>query len=246
MGRPWVREFAAVRADLALQSLSAGAGLHRSYFDTREWLRARRERLPLERYREQGLLFIHVPKCGGSSVEAQIGTFHGHRTATYFLYADPELFARLHKAALVRNPYDRLVSGFHYLKNHARALRDRAWTAAMLDGIDDFSAFLVALEAADFRARVLHWLHFVPQWYFICDPKGRLLVDEVGRLEDFDAFAASLGRRLGQPVSSEVRAKPSRRGSYRDYFTPRGAALVREMYARDFEILGYRDDLEAG
>jgi hypothetical protein len=238
-------ETAAVRADLALQGLSARAGLHRRYFDAREWLRARTERRDLAPYRTQGVLFIHVPKCGGSSIEAQIGIFHGHRSATYFRYADPALFARLHKAALVRNPYDRLVSGFHYLKNHTTSARDQAWARATLGGIGDFAAFLGALEDPRFRTRVLHWLHFLPQWYFLCDRDGRLLVDELGRLEAFDAFAASLGRRLGLPLSAGVREKASNRGAYRAYYTPRGAALVREMYARDFEILSYEGELEA-
>ena len=235
----------AARVDEFLQSVVRGVGLHRRYFDLRESLRAKFDRLPLEPYREQGLLFIHVPKCGGSSIERQIGRSHGHRSATYFRTADPELFGEVHKAALVRNPYDRLVSGFHYLKNHTQSQRDRAWAARTLTGIDDFGAFLAALEAPDFRNRVLHWLHFLPQWYYLCDGRGRLLVDEVGRLEAFDDFAVSIGRRLGLPVTGEVQVRKSNRGAYSAYYDPRSARLVREMYAEDFEIFAYSTELEA-
>ena len=34
-------------------------------------------------------------------------------------------------------------------------------------------------------------------------------------------------------------AKPSSRGSYRDYYTPETAALVAECFADDLELFGY-------
>lgn len=236
-----VSPYTAVRADLALQGASVRLALHKRYFDARETFRAKLERLPLDPYREQGLLFIHVPKCGGSSIEAGIGTFHGHRSAPYFAHADRALFERLWKVALVRNPFDRLVSGFHYLKNHTNAPRDRQWARETLGGIPDFPAFLGALESRGFRRRVLCWLHFVPQWFFLCDAEGRLLVDHLGRLERFDAFAEAVGERVGRQIVG-IREKPSQRGDYRGYFDARTAGIVRNMYRRDFEIFGYPED----
>jgi hypothetical protein len=221
-----------------LQGAAARLGLKRHYFDLREAMRARTERMSLSRYRQQGFLFVHVPKCGGSSVEAQIGTFHGHRSAAYFTKADPALFDSVWKAALVRNPFDRLVSGFHYLKNHTTAPRDQEWARRTLRGIDDFSGFLRALEDAAFRTRVLCWLHFLPQWFYVCDRDGRILVDHVGRLEAFDAFAEEVEARVGTRIGG-VREKVSKRGDYRDYFDERTAGIVQGMYARDFEIFGY-------
>jgi hypothetical protein len=244
LGEPGVSlasPYLAVRVDLALQEASAQLGLHRRYFDLREIGRARTEQLPLGPYREQGLLFIHVPKCGGSSIEAEIGTFHGHRSATYFAHADQELFRALWKVALVRNPFDRLVSGFHYLKNHTNAPRDQRWAREVLGPIPDFFSFLRALESRRFRIRVLCWLHFLPQWFFLCDWNGRVLVDHVGHLDRFDAFSTAIGARIDRQIVGR-REKASQHDDCQKYYTERTAAIVRNMYRRDFEIFGYPED----
>ena len=240
-----VPKYPLARADLQLQNAADRFGQQKRYFDFREHLRARLDRLPLGPYEEIGVLFIHVPKCGGSSIERQIGILHGHRSAMYFRHADPELFARLCKVALVRNPYDRLVSGFHWMKNHTNGKRDRAWVRDTLGGIADFAAFLQALEDRDFRNRILRWVHFVPQWYYLCDRNGRVLVDHVGRLEEFETFAGMLGDRIGRTIANK-QARKSERGDYHSYFTEGSAAIVRDMYQRDFDIFGYAPELGQG
>ena len=132
----------AASLDIGLQAIADRVNRRRRYFDAREVARARIERLDFGRNRALGLLFVHVPKCGGSSVEAQLGIDHGHRSAVYFRAADPALFARAWKFSIVRNPYDRLVSAFHYLKNHTRSERDRAWAAEALGEAADFAGFV--------------------------------------------------------------------------------------------------------
>lgn len=229
------------RADLVLQAGAESLGMHRRYFDFRERLRARLERVPLAPYRERGLLFIHVPKCGGSSVERQIGIFHGHRSATYFRAVDPGSFSLLHKVALVRNPYARLASGFYYLKRNTTAPRDQAFARRMLAGIEDLPAFLEALEERGFRNRILHWLHFLPQWYFLCDASGRILVDHVGRLESFGDFAEHLASSVGVRIRN-ITANKSSRPREEDVFDLRGRRIVAEMYEKDFTIFGYDPD----
>lgn len=233
-------QIAAAKADILLQRAARGLGLHRRYFDAREIARARLERLDLGRNRDLGLLFVHVPKCGGSSVEDQLGVHHGHRSAVYFRAADPGLFARAWTFSIVRNPYDRLVSAFHYLKGHTFSERDRAWAAGTLGDCPDFAAFLERLAEPGFRDRVLAWLHFQPQWYYLCDAKGRLLVDEAARLEALDDFFArfnAAGR--GVTLDPGVRRRPSERAAWPDYYDATTAARVAAIYARDFEIFGY-------
>ena len=240
-------QIAAAKADILLQRAARRLGLHRRYFDAREVARTRLERLDLERNRALGLLFVHVPKCGGSSVEAQLGVFHGHRSAVYFRAADPGLFAAAWKFAIVRNPYDRLVSAFHYLKHHTRSERDRAWADAVLGPCPDFAAFAARLAEPGFRDRVLAWLHFQPQWYYLCDARGRLMVDEVARLEALDAFTQRFNA-AGHAVTldTRVRERPSARAAWPEYYDAATAATVAAIYARDFAIFGYPTAVGAG
>jgi hypothetical protein len=228
------------RIDIGLQALADRVNRRRLYYDAREVLRAKAERLDLAPNRSLGALFVHIPKCGGTSVENQIGIFHGHRSAVYFRAADRALFARVFKFTLVRNPYDRLVSGFHYLKHHTIGLLDREWAARTLGGIGDFREFAEALEDRAFARRVTAWKHFVPQWYFVCDGGGAPMVDLVGRIEDFDGFAAEVGRRSAVRLQNEVHRASARR-PWQDYYTPRAKAAVAALYREDFRAFGYAE-----
>ena len=140
----------------------------------------------------------------------------------------------------MRNPYDRLVSGFHYLKHHATAPLDREWAARTLGGIGDFRGFTEALEDRAFACRVTAWRHFVPQWYFVCDGRGAPMVDLVGRTEDFDGFVTEVGRRSAIRLRNEVHRASARR-PWQDYYTPRAKAAVAALYREDFRAFGYAE-----
>ncbi|MFO1209250.1 MAG: sulfotransferase family 2 domain-containing protein [Amaricoccus sp.] len=228
------------RADVILQRATRGVGLHRSWYDVREVARARLERRDLDANRKLGLLFVHVPKCGGSSIEAQWGFSHAHRSAVYFRAADPAFFARAWKFSIVRNPYDRLVSAFHYLKSGASPKAGRVWAADVLADVPDFAAFTRRLGERDFRERVMAWLHFQPQWYFLCDKSGKLIVDEVGRLEAYGDFIDRFNAAgHGLTLNASVRERASKHLAWPSHYDAESAGRVAALYARDFEIFGY-------
>lgn len=226
------------QVDIGLQSAAGALSLRRDYYDLREYMRGKLEAIDLEPNRRQNCLFIHIPKCGGTSVENQIGIFHGHRSVIYFRAADRALFDRAFKFGLVRNPYDRLVSGFHYLKHHTTSPLNHRWVAKNLADYDDFRGFAEALEDPAVRRRVVAWKHFVPQWYFLCDRNGGTLVDHVGKLERFDDFVAEVTRRSTLKLENEVH-RASVRAPWQDYFSERARRRVAEMYREDFRIFGY-------
>ena len=229
----------AASLDIGLQAIADRVNRRRLYYDAREYLRARAERLDLAPNRALGAIFVHVPKCGGTSVENQIGAFHGHRSAVYFRAADRALFARAFKFT-VRNPYDRLVSGFHYLKQQRANELNQAWAVRTLGGVGDFREFTEALEDRGFARRVTAWKHFVPQWSFVCDGRGAPMVDLVGRTEDFDGFVAEVGRRSAIRLRNEVHRASARR-PWQDYYTPRAKGVVAALYREDFRAFGYAE-----
>jgi hypothetical protein len=72
----------------------------------------------------------------------------------------------------------------------------------------------------------------------VADRRGHVIVNFLGRYEslhsDFDHACRCIGidADLGQ-------ANMSTRGDYRDYYTDRLAALVRDHFAEDIERFGY-------
>ena len=169
-----------------------------------------------------------------SSIEAQWGFSHAHRSAVYFRAADPAFFARAWKFSIVRNPYDRLVSAFHYLKSGASPKAGRAWAAEVLADVPDFATFAGRLGERGFRERVMTWLHFQPQWYFLCDRSGQLLVDEVGRIEAYNDFIDRFNAAgHGLTLNASVRERKSNHLDWQAYYDAETAARVAGLYARD-------------
>lgn len=207
-------------------------------------------------------MFVHVPKCGGTSIEDAIWPDRGARTAADLwagqgpddankYQADglqhlkawqireevgADVFRDYFKFAFVRNPYDKAVSQYEYMKRTRKTLRGRI-------GMADDATFAEHLRLIRGRPHP----HWDPQHTFLFDERGALLVDFVGRFERFEADAQrafdalGLGARLGGWRSVRVpHAKGGgARPSYREYYDDETREAVREMYARDLEVFGY-------
>lgn len=204
--------------------------------------------------------FIHVPKTGGSSIAyalwsfvdhvddywanrclARIGIrvnhyapvpmrkFRPHTTAADLRRnLPPGVFENLFTFAFVRNPWDLLVSYYHFLTDaagHADHVNHRRRQAARLP---DFEAY-VRYEIR--RGKI-------SQTRLVADRRGRVLVNFLGRYESLRSDFAHACRRIGIDATLG-RANASARGDYRDYYTGRLAALVRDHFAEDVERFGY-------
>ena len=63
-------------------------------------------------------IFVHIPRTGGTSVQRFFGThWQDHKDISrYAEELEPQTFASYYKFALVRNPWDRLVSDYNFQK----------------------------------------------------------------------------------------------------------------------------------
>ena len=181
-------------------------------------------------------IFIHVPKTAGSSVAQAL--FGGSRHVPYFEYerVSPRKFNRFFKFAFVRNPWDRLVSTFFFLKAGGVNQMDRRFAEENLTGYDSFAAFV---EGWLSEQNVWSWVHFKPQHYFICDADLRVRMDFVGRTENIAADFRHICRQLD--VTAEL--KWTNRGDHRpyyDYYTDTLRERVAAIYADDIALFNYR------
>lgn len=68
------------------------------------------------------LFFIHIPKCAGRSVSEIFNQRFEHFTSRYYEKEYSRFWNDSHYEVftIVRNPYDRLVSIYHYIQQHRR------------------------------------------------------------------------------------------------------------------------------
>jgi hypothetical protein len=185
-------------------------------------------------------IFIHIPKAAGISVlRSLFGSLGGaHRSARkYRLIFGDERFRDYFKFTFVRNPWDRLVSAFFFLKHGGLNAGDRRFSRRHLARFDTFGAFVRHW----LRPRNLHHtIHFVPQHEFICLRKLTIAVDFIGRFETLETDFARIAERLGiECTLDHCNPAASRRPDYRTYYDERTRAIVANVYAEDIALLDY-------
>lgn len=132
---------------------------------------------------------------------------------------------------LVRNPWDRMVSYYHWL----RAQRfDHP--AVALARVADFSGFLADPGQ---QAAIAAW----PAAAYVTTSSGAERCDLFARLERLDDDLAPFEAHLGFRVTPLARANLSdRRADWRGYYSDADAALVARLCAPDIARFGYRFD----
>jgi hypothetical protein len=181
-------------------------------------------------------IFVHIPKTAGSSVAQALCASSRH--APYFEYesTNPRKFNQYFKFSFVRNPWDRFVSTFFFLKKGGMNEMDRRFTAENLAGYDNFAAFV---EGWLNEKNIWSWIHFKPQHYFICDAGLRVRMDFVGRVESIAADFRYICERLG--VDAELKwTNSTNHRPYGEYYTDDLRDRVAAVYADDIRIFGYR------
>ncbi len=190
-------------------------------------------------------VFIHVPKTAGNSVARMLYSvpsshLSGHTPARNFRDYSPGLYANYLVFATVRHPWDRLHSAYRYLKAGGMTPADRRWAARHLSAFDNFGAFVRASQDGALRQALFSGVHFRPQTDFLCDAEGRPIVDTLVRVDDFASGMGAVCRRLSLDFAPvHLNAAPPGTDAAAEA-PPELERICFSLYARDYEVLGYR------
>ena len=182
-------------------------------------------------------IFIHINKCGGTTIDTVLGGgFRGHAKIRSYI-SRRRAFSHYFKFAFVRNPWDRMVSFYHYqLQNRWRSfptLKSRARS-----GKDDisFDEFIKTWMSKKNRGTSLN-THSCYSW--LTDFEGNLAVDFVGRFENFQQDFDFVCDKINFPRQPLLHENKSNHDHYTEYYNEETIQIVAERFAEDVEHFGY-------
>lgn len=203
-------------------------------------------------------IFVHVPKCAGSSVEqllvpersvqGEVDYEHlwgwcpkrkihlQHATAEQLL--DLELVTEsqwrdYYKFAFVRNPFDRTFSDFYWMKGQVEP-SGGFWEYIERRG--RFAPILAEPDQPRFRGD-----HLIAQNEFVC-LDGQIAVDFIGRFETLNADLDVILKKLSITRTSIPHLKKGRKRHrhYSHFYSDRMREKVGAMYETDLTMFGYQ------
>lgn len=195
---------------------------------------------------DHDLVFLAYNKAGSSSIEAALAPQRSKAWEGYARLAHPLLrselpwkhmtalqFERLfrwrpgilnaHRVAVVRNPWDRMVSVWSYQR---QTIPDRHPLAVELD-------FTEYVRAGGSGASFMTFSDFAG------DGEGGLAVDTVLRVEELDEDFADVCESHGLGRVELPRKNTTRRPAYREMYDDETKTIVAEHFASDIERFGY-------
>ena len=189
-------------------------------------------------------IFIHNPKVAGSWMEKKDFIQGAGHQSIYGYYKEGIDIEKYFKWMFVRNPYDRLVSSFHYsrrtiggknvsMRNHFWMLESFEKYILNLDELFDFSQKNFDVNLQEFIN-----VHIVPQYYFACI-NDEVVLDFVGRFEELEVGWEYVCGKIGVNSNVEKSNQSLRKGHWIDFYTSELFEVVNEKYAKDFEIFDF-------
>jgi len=165
-----------------------------------------------------------------------------------------DMWGKCFKFAFVRHPVDRLLSLYSYALRLAEGtpMEPAEQARYAQDGsLPDrppyrYKAVRAALKTKNFSEFALHPLTWQdagsrPQWESVCDADGHLIVDFIGKVESIEQDWARIVTQLAIEAELEVRnASPGRSTKQ---LNPAALAMVRQRFAKDFELFGYSTEV---
>ena len=200
-----------------------------------------RQQYPLDAYPScfdsNQCIFFHIPKAAGTSVcMALFGYQVGHLSFEQLYYSNPKKAMTYFKFTFVRNPWDRLVSAYHFLLAGGMNANDSNWGRDNLTQYVDFNDFVKNWLN---EKNVNTYIHFIPQHRYVESSNGVVKVDFVGKTETLSKDIEVVTQKLGKQIHLE-KTNESKHGLYIDYYNQASIDIVSRVYQRDIELFGYK------
>jgi len=180
-------------------------------------------------------IFVHIPKVAGFSITSRLGVpVVGHRTLSSILKNNTGCIGYL-KLAFVRNPWDRTVSAFHYMRKGGCGEHNQDDYRDFKKYFNEPKSFEEFIKSNTFNAVVDNQQHFKAMTYYL---DGNL--DFIGRFENLQEDFDIVCDKIGIPQQKLPHKNKSKHKHYTEYYDDETREIVAEKYAKDIEYFGYK------
>ncbi|MCK5536710.1 MAG: sulfotransferase family 2 domain-containing protein [Bacteroidales bacterium] len=227
---------------------------------------------------EEKILYCHIHKNAGKSVRQMFKriaqglykedynnfcfnkewngkTIHGHASFSDVLNAHNELNNFI-KLAVIRNPYDRLASAYHWFKKKPE--NASGINSSDVKHIESFEEYVKLLyqyymkqteseKKMFYKKRKIQFkkneMVYPLQCSYLLDKDGNMLAGHLIYFEDLEnelrSFVENKMCKEALQYFTLEHSGPSNKKNYESYYTPAMKNMVKTIYSLDFDLLGY-------
>ena len=195
--------------------------------------KTKRKNSILSIFLEKNCLFFHIPKTAGISISKSLfgDVKWGHRSVSFYKsYYGEDTFNTLYKFCFVRNPYKRLFSAYTFLKQGGINNQDLEFSKSYLKEYTNFNEFVLkGLE----KKEIMNWVHFKPQYTFICDENDKVVMDFIGKVENLNTDFNTVCKQLN--IKSELQTL-NKSKNIKNEFSKEIKNIIKLKYQKDFNL----------
>jgi hypothetical protein len=211
--------------------------------------------MPYFNNKNVNILFIHIPKTGGTSIAKYLSqkysiqlcekSFSGFNLckninvpSDHFLlntiltlYKDKIVFKNLKILSVVRNPYSKIISEIFFRKKISEQNISDDDTQKIIETIitTDINIYLENKHHAE--------NHFIPQYKFLCDKNEKIYNNiDILKFENLNNDIKKLGF---EDFNVDIN-KTEKKFDYKYYLNKNSINLINKIYKKDFELFGYK------
>ena len=185
-------------------------------------------------------IFVRIPRTASSSMEEFLKDYHEEKydemcnfsrdirlSHTTIKTLKSDILDGKIKFAFVRNPFDRLVSFYHYYKK-TKYKKTKNFREFILK-------YLVGGEVLSTRS---FWFN---QSCWLTDESGKIIVDHIGRFENLEKDFKKICKMINVPHKPLPWLKKSKpRLHYTKYYDSELIKIVRKKCRKDLKLFGYK------
>jgi hypothetical protein len=216
---------------------ASGGSAHSASLIGKTWFRFL-HRAPVQALIEAGIIFVHVPRTGGTSISALLyGRNLPHVSLSFYRSLGCRRIAELPSFSIIRCPTERLISSYRFLRAGGTGLMASSrYDPLGLGACGDFDSFVERLAAHPDRIRAYDALR--PQSEFVTDTDGKVIITQLFAFGDVVAGSAGLREWLGSEAIPRLNASVNHPVA----ISGQTADKIKQLYSDDERL--YRSVLE--